>query len=313
MYIYVETRFTPSLKSRLREEVKPDKLVFQDELSGEAEALNALSEAEIIFGNPKPVQKLLQAPRLKWIQLASTGFEIYTGIRIPALATNLKDFYAIPCAETMIAGIMALYRGMDRFSLLKEDQQWIGIPLRENLKLLTNKKVIILGAGGIAKQIAKLLMGFDCAIKFFARSAPEATLHTPKQLEEALPDADLVIGCLPGTPETKGLFTREMISLMKPEAIFCNVGRGNLLADEPALTAALMNGKIAGAVLDVTRQEPLPADHPLWKCPNTILSQHTGGGYISEREEMIQFFLKNLKAFKEGKPMENLITLETGY
>lgn len=314
MQIFVETHFKPSFKLLLRDAVNTtDKLVFKDELTGEAEELKALSEAEIILGNPKPAQKLLQATRLKWIQLASTGFEIYTGIKIPALATNLKDFYAVPCAETMIAGIMSLYRGMDRFSLLKEKQQWLGVSLREGLRLLTHKNVIILGAGSIGKQTAKLLTGFDCTIRFFARTSPEAGLRNARQLEGALTQADLVIGCLPGTPETKGLFTRKMITLMKPDALFCNVGRGNLLEDESALVDALMNEKIGGAVLDVTMQEPLPADHALWKCPNTIISQHTGGGYIDERKEMIRFFLKNLRAFKEGKPMENLIKMETGY
>lgn len=313
MRICVETLFKPDLKLKLRNAVSSDDLIFKDELLNEREELQVFSDAEIIFGNPKPAQKLLQATKLKWIQLASTGFEIYTGIKIPALATNLKDFYAVPCAETMIAGIMSLYRRMDQFTMLKEKEEWIGVPIRESLRTLTGKKIIILGAGSIGRQVEKMLTGFNCTILFYARTSPRAILHTPQQLEAALPDADIIIGCLPGTPDTKGLFTTRMISKMKRDAIFCNVGRGNLLEEEGVLVEALMNKNIGGAVLDVTMKEPLPSDHPLWKCPRTIISQHTGGGDEAEKEGMIAFFLKNLEAFKNGNPLENRIVLERGY
>ncbi len=313
MRICVETHFDPTLKQKLRSAVSNDELIFKDELLNESDELKVLSDTEIILGNPRPAQKLLQAKNLKWIQLTSTGFEIYTGIKIPALATNLKGFYAIPCAESMIAGIMTLYRGMDRFTLLKENQEWVGVPVREKLKTLTGKKIIILGTGSIGRQVAILLKGFNCSVSFYARTSPDAILHSPEQLEAAIPDADIIIACLPGTPDTRGLFTSRMISRMKRDALFCNVGRGNLLEEEEALVDALMMGNIGGAVLDVTANEPLPPDHPLWNCPHTILSQHTGGGDEAEKEGMIAFFLKNLEAFKNGNPLKNRIILEKGY
>ncbi|MEI9806598.1 MAG: NAD(P)-dependent oxidoreductase [Bacteroidota bacterium] len=138
-------------------------------------------------------------------------------------------------------------------------------------------------------------------------------LPTTEQLEKQLPDADIVIGCLPGTKQTAGMFTNKMISLMKPSALFCNVGRGNLVEDENFLISALKEGKIGGAVLDVTAQEPIPADHPIWECPNTILSQHSGGGNLTEYEGIANFFMDNLKAFKENKPLKNQILLGKGY
>lgn len=313
MNIYVETFFKPLYKEKLRAGAIGDILVFKDELSGTDNQLKALRQADIIFGNPKPVDWLQKTTNLKWLQLASTGFEIYAGIKISAVVTNLKDFYAQPCAETAIAGIMALYRGMDQCSVLKQNSKWVGSPIREGLRLLHKSNVIILGAGGIGKQVAKILSGFDCVISFYARTAAEATLRTIEQLEAALPAADIVIACLPGTPQTKNLFTRSMIGKMKKDAIFCNIGRGNLLEDENALVHALTNGVIGGAVLDVTMQEPLPPDHPLWKCPNTILSQHTGGGDAGEIDGMISFFLQNLALFKKGKPLENIVQLQRGY
>ena len=100
---------------------------------------------------------------------------------------------------------------------------------------------------------------------------------------------------------------------MKPNALFCNIGRGNLVADEDALIDALMNYKIGGAVLDDTSSEPLPNESKLWECPNTILSQHSGGGQITEYEGIVELFLENLKNYKNGMPLQNQIDFERGY
>jgi len=313
MKIYIDTPFQAPVKAMLHAGTKGDELVFKDEIEDESVQLNALLYADILFGNPLPVERLQQATNLKWVQLASTGFEYYSGIKTPALVTNLNDYYAQPCAETVVAGIMSLYRGIDRFSVLKNEAHWVGYPMRAGLQLLKHKKVIILGSGNIARQVAKILSGFDCGITFFARTAPDAILRTPEQLVGALPKADIVIACLPGTTQTKGLFTTAMIQNMKESALFCNIGRGNLLEDEGALVDALMNKKIGGAVLDVTATEPLPREHALWKCPNTILSQHTGGGNITEQEGIALFFLDNLSSFKKGYALKNVIQLEKGY
>src|SRR5690606_19992492 len=144
-------------------------------------------------------------------------------------------------------------------------------------------------------------------------SAPDAQFRTRAELEDALPWADIVIACLPGTEETRGFFTQEMIDRMRADAIFCNIGRGSLLAGEEALASALERGRLGGAVLDVTAQEPLPPDHRFWTCPRIILSQHTGGGTASEFDGMIGIFLQNLALFREGRPLLNQVQLERGY
>ena len=104
-----------------------------------------------------------------------------------------------------------------------------------------------------------------------------------------------------------------MIERMKSTALFCNVGRGNLVADEDALIEALMNYKIGGAVLDVTAKEPIPPDSKLWNCPNTMLSQHSGGGQITEYEGIVELFLENLQNYKRGMPLKNQIDFKRGY
>lgn len=313
MIVYVDTPLNKDQKNALRKGAHNDKFIFKDELPNESECLNALLSAEILLGNPRPVEWLQQATNLKWVQLYSTGFEYYRNVSIPAVITNMQDYYSQPCAETAVAGILALYRGMDTFGVLKDQKKWVGYPLRAQLQLLHGKRVIILGTGNIGKGIEAILKCFNCDISFYGRTSPSAVLKTSEQLENALTEADIVIACLPGTEETKGLFTAGMIRKMRPSAIFCNVGRGNLVADEDELVDALMHRRIGGAVLDVTIKEPLPDDHPLWNCPNTILSQHSGGGNVSEYDGIVDFFLENFKNFKENKPLKNRVELSRGY
>ncbi|QQL50305.1 D-2-hydroxyacid dehydrogenase [Mucilaginibacter ginkgonis] len=313
MIIYIDTPFKEEQKTLLRSTLKADELIFKDELPSDDERLSSLLKADILLGNPKPVDWLQQAQNLKWLQLYSTGFEYYSGVKIPAVVTNMKAYYAQPCAETIVAGIMALYRGIDKYDTLKSQGRWVGYQAREKLQLLFQKKVIILGAGGIAKHLGNILSGFDCGVTFFARSAGEATLHTIEDLEKAIPDADIIIGTLPGTKETAGLFTTAMINKMNADALFCNIGRGNLVEDEAVLIDALITGKIGGAVLDVTAREPIPEGHPLWDCPNTILTQHSGGGSTTEYDGIAAFFLENLERFKQGNRLKNVVDLAKGY
>lgn len=313
MIIYVDTPFEKSQQERLAAALNGDTSIFKNDLAGMESELEAISKADIIFGNPRPAELLLKAHNLKWIQLYSTGFEYYRDLQLPAIVTNMQDYYSEPCAETAIAGIISLYRRIGQFALLKAEKKWVGHTIRPQLNVLYNKEVLILGAGNIAKRIEKILGGFDCTVTFFARTKGNKVVNTIREIESLIPALDIIINCLPGTEETKGLFTSAMIGLMKPTAIFCNVGRGNVVADESALAQALMNCKIGGAVLDVTEMEPLPEEHPFWNCPNTILSQHSGGGDATEYDGLLSFFLKNLDRYKAHKPLLNQVQLNRGY
>ena len=310
MRIYIITQLDAIGRARLLKEAAGYEICFHDEIR-EAERKSSFLLSDVVFGNPLP-EWVEEATRLRWLQLSSAGFEPYQQITTQAVVTNLKGFYSWPCAETAIAGIMALYRKIDRLSILKENRQWVGAPLRNEMSLLRNRTVLVLGAGGIGKVCGQILRGFDCEVTFFARSAPEAKLRTAREVENYIPQADIVINCLPGTEETTGFFNATLINRMKPTAVFANVGRGTTV-DEPALVAALQERRIGGAVLDVSWSEPLPEDHPLWACENTILSQHSGGGSMEEFAGRLEIFLSNLKRFQSGLPLENVIDPGRGY
>jgi glyoxylate/hydroxypyruvate reductase len=313
MKIYVDTSLPDDLKQKLTGAVPGDAFYFKADLPDDEARLNALLNADILFGNPRPVEWLQKASNLKWVQLYSTGFEYYQDVNIPAVVTNMQDYYSQPCAETIIAGILALYRGIDSLTLLKEKHHWVGHAIRPQLKTLYGKRVIILGKGRIGKQVEKSLSGFACEVKFFGRAGSGADIQSIEALKALLPETDILIGCLPGTADTYRLITDDIIDALPAHCIFCNVGRGNLVADENRLIDALKNYKIGGAVLDVTTSEPIPADHPLWDCPNTILTQHSGGGSVTEHNGIVDFFLDNYKLFRENKPLQNVVDLKRGY
>jgi glyoxylate/hydroxypyruvate reductase len=310
MKLFVYTPLEESLQSYLRKElpaaVQP---IFKKELSGSL-LTEAFASAEIIMGNP-PVDWFKQVPsRLAFWQLDSAGFEQYRNINIKAPVANMGDFFARPCAETMVGGILAFYRGIPLLVRSQDKKQWLGSKIRPSLDLLGNKKVIILGAGSIGQAVKQMLAGFGCQVKMTARRNPLADIHSFEELLKTLPETDLVINTLPGGLDK--YVSAPFIQAMKPGSLYASVGRGNT-TDEQALIQALQTGKLAGAVLDVTEQEPLPGSSALWEMDNVILTQHTGGGFMAEAEGKVKQFILNLNRLLNGEPIENQINLAQGY
>jgi len=282
--------------------------VFRADLPEGEQAL-ALQRAELLLGNP-PAAWLKGPLKLRWWQLESAGFDGYRDANVTCPVTNVGDYYAWPCAETMVAGLLALYRRLPELAVLQTRSEWVGQPLRLGMQLLRGKRVIILGAGTIGKVIRQLLSGFECQTRLMARTSPEAELHSVEELKDALPTTDVVISTLPGS--AKNFYSAELIDAMQPGSVFANVGRGSTV-DEPALIAALERGHLGGAVLDVTAAEPLPADSPLWTLPNVVLTQHTGGGQPDEDGAKVAIFLDNLRRFLAGEELANQVELGRGY
>jgi glyoxylate/hydroxypyruvate reductase A len=312
MKIFCAVSLEEKLKTILRENLNGLSHVFADELE-EDRRLPAFLQSEICFGNVDP-SWLEQSDRLQWLQLHSAGFGEYQNIdkKEDLVITNMKGFYGVPVAETALAGIMALFRGMDTLTLLQQDKKWVGGSLRPQLKTLYRKRVLILGGGSIGGHLHQLLKGFDAEVTIFGRRPANSDITEAADLDRVIPEMDLIISCLPETNETINLIDRKRLNLMPPHAVFVNVGRGSVV-DEPALISLLQERKIGGAVLDVTAEEPLPPGSPLWTCPNTILTQHTGGGFDDEMLGIVRLFLDNLERYKNGWELLNVVELEKGY
>ncbi|MBC3785762.1 D-2-hydroxyacid dehydrogenase [Spirosoma utsteinense] len=283
--------------------------VFRHDLP-ESEQQTAFRSADLLLGNPPPAWFTQPPPALRFWQLDSAGFDGYQAITLSAQVANMGDYFAWPCAETMVAGLLAFYRRIPELALLQHEREWVGAAVRTRTGLLRHKRVVILGTGTIGQALRQMLTGFDCVVTMLARTDPQAELHTAEELQAVLPQTDIVVNCLPGT--ATGFFSAGLISAMQPGSIYANVGRGST-TDEPALIAALASGRLGGAVLDVTATEPLPADNPLWALPNVVLTQHTGGGQPAEDAGKVTQFLRNLALFVSDNPLENAVELGRGY
>ncbi|MDO7883817.1 D-2-hydroxyacid dehydrogenase [Hymenobacter cheonanensis] len=284
-------------------------VVYASDLPSAAQAA-ACQSSEVILGNPPPAWLAGPLPHLRLWQLDSAGFDRYQGLAVAAPVANMGDYFAWPCAETMVAGLLALYRAVPELARLQAAARWVGAPIRERMGLLRDKRVVILGAGTIAQAVQQQLSGFTQAVQLLARTSPLAQLHTTAELLAALPHTDIVINCLPGSADN--FFAETEFAAMAPGSLYASVGRGNT-TNEPALLAALQTGHLGGAVLDVTAQEPLPASHPFWAMPQVLLTQHTGGGQPQEAAGKVAQLLRNLSLLQAGQPLENLVELGRGY
>lgn len=302
MRIAVCVSLPPPLLDHLRAAASP---IQVEVVLGDAPA-----DAEIVFGNPAP-SVVTGNLALRWLQLESVGFGEYAALdwsrpHGAVQVTNLAGFFADPVAESALAGILALYRGIDRLVTLRDRAEWQDDTIRPTLRTLVGARVVLFGMGAINRRLAALLAPFGCTITGFASG------FDPSALDHALSRADIVVATVPHTPATQGLFDADRLALLPPKAILCNFGRGSLI-DEQALAAALGAGRLGGAVIDVTRAEPLPQGHPFWSCPNLLLTQHSGGGTGDELARKVEVFLANLQRFRAGEPLQGLVDFTRGY
>ena len=309
MNIYIACGLESLEKKILKDNLKKHNLYFSN-LKFKEIADNNFLKCEIVFGNI-PSNWVKQSSKIKWLQLESTGFGEYSNVKRNSLnkdviITNLKSFFACQVAQTTMAGIFSFYRGLDAFTLLKNEKKWIGDPMRAKLEILNNKNVLFFGKGSINKEISKYLKVFNCQYSFIDSNSKKNFLF--KKLKKA----EIVICALPGTVKTKMLFNERMINYLSKKTILVNVGRGNLI-DEKYLIKKLKNNFLKGAILDVTAEEPLMKNNPLWSCPNLILTQHTGGGYRDEMIDKINFFLDNLQKYLKKSKVLNKINPSKGY
>jgi phosphoglycerate dehydrogenase-like enzyme len=317
MTIYVEVRgFTEQQRERLTRALAAHRLVFGEDLSSEDARRDALGGAEIVFGNAA-VEWCAAAADLRWIQLESAGADCYAAFcgvprQPPVAVTRLYDFYSWAVSECALAGILAYFRCLPQLFAAQREQRWVKPEVEPSIRCLHGARVVILGAGSIGQRLASLLRAFDCSVRFYARAAPHAQLHSPAELDAALPSIDVLISTLPQTPDTVGFISRPRLAHLAAGTLFVNVGRGSSM-DEPALLEALEDGRLAGAVLDVTASEPIPAGSPLWTHPRILLTQHTGGRFPGETDAKIDFFLENFQRFERGEPLFGQIDPTRGY
>ena len=277
-----------------------------------------LIDSDIVFGRIPP-HLLPDLKKLKWMHLGSAGADGLTDISMygndSVIVTKSSGTFGIPISEHIMGMMIALSRGFIYYHKKQLTNEWCGtFPDFHNIHGST---VLIIGLGDIGTEVSKHLTGFGCKIIGLRRdiSKPHETIEDIRpisKLHESLPEADYIIICAPGTPETNKMFGRDEFEIMKSRAIIINIGRG-MIIDSDALTDALNEGKIAGAGLDVTDPEPLPNDHPVWQAKNVLITPHVSAASQLTTQRRVNIFIDLLTRYVNGNEMYNKVDFEAGY
>ncbi len=284
-----------------------------------AESEAALAGADVLFSwdyRGHMLAKLLPtADRLRWIHQAGAGVDAVLSPEVAAgdvLVTNSAGVFDEPIAEFVLGLVLAFAKGFPESWAHQRSHHW---QHRLNEKVAGGRAVVV-GVGGIGRATCRLLRAVGMDVTPVGRSSRQdpqlGQVHTVSELTTLVAHADVVVAATPLTRATRGLFGADFFTAMSDHARFINVGRGALV-DEAALLAALHNGDIAGAGLDVFSVEPLPADSPFWDLPNVVITPHHAGDYVSHREALVQTFLENLQAWIDDEPLHNVVDKRLGF
>ena len=285
---------------------------------------DSIKAAEVVIGEPEE-EEILKAEKLRWLQLTWAGADKYTKIKTfptGVTLTNASGAFGKIISEYVIGNIIALYRGFPNYWKNKQKHLWVQ---NKSSETIYGKNILILGTGDIGRNIAHRIKAFETHVTGIKRTAVPEHAQQIKEFDEVydltaldqqLHKADIVIGCLPGTPETKGLLNYERLHSMKKAAILVNVGRGSLIPAED-LIRVLEEGNLKGAVLDVFETEPLPEASHLWNMENVLITPHIAGpsfGGNDEVQDMIwNICMENLERYVNGKELKNIVRLKDGY
>ncbi len=287
-------------------------------VSSDEEALAVAPEIDVILGRFAETV-CAAAPNLRWIQSFSAGMDKFL---FPAMAerdevmlSNMAGMYAPQGAEHAWAFLLCLARGLTPAREQQKQHQWKAGSVVE----ITGMTLGIIGMGGFGIEMVKRAAGYDMTILAvdpmrtdLPAGVAELKPATKANIHSLLQRSDAVMMACPRTPETYHLISREELALMKPTAYLINVTRGGII-DEDALVAALEAGQIAGAALDVTEIEPLPAESPLWDAPNLLLTPHRAGASQHRPGVIVRFFQEQLQRYLNGERPRNVIDKRRGY
>ena len=300
-----------SLYAQLLQQAAPE---LQVHTSGDSAQLAQLAaDCPVWLGQPDLMATLLrQGHTPQWLQSTWAGIT-------PLLAEGLGRDYRLSRAVGIFGQVMAEYvltymLGHEREVMARlvsqVERKWDN----RTGQSLVGRKVLIVGAGDIGQTVAQFLQPFGVELYAIASSAreqaPFTEVTTLGDLPRLVSQMDYVINLLPNTPETHDLYDAELFALFNPNAVFINAGRGVAVVDAD-LVEALRLGHLAGAIIDVCRQEPLPAKHPFWTAWGLLLTGHSSAP--TSPPMMVQLFIDNLRAYQAGEALRGEVDFERGY
>ena len=295
---------------RLRADVPGlDVVVAEDD----AAARESLAGAAAVYGWVSP-QMLPAAKTLRWLQspfaAPFAGYYYRELIDHPVVVTNARGIYSDHISHHILMFMLALSRGLPDWMAAQREAKWDSNARKHGYVSLPGSTVLINGVGGIGAETARLCAAFGAdVIGIDPRPEHEcpAEMRAPEELDDLLPAADFVVTTAPHTPQSEFMWNADRFRRMKSSAYFINIGRG-MTCKLDDLTAALAEGEIAGAGLDVFELEPLPGDHPLWRMDNVLITPHVAtGGAADIAERRYALLRDNARRFVAGDPLLNIV------
>ena len=273
-----------------------------------------IGQAEIIFsGSSFPVETIPKAKNLKWIQSMAAGVENFTRSQlIPSgvILTKPKGIFGPLMAEYVLGYILAITQNIKLVFDNQKKKSWQPFVVES----IRHKTVGIMGLGSVGAYVAYRLhlLGVEIiGLEEQEKNLPYVTReYTTKEIDAFLGESDFLVMALPLTDRTEGLLGEKQFDSMKKSAHLINISRGALIQDE-ALIDALRKDSIAGAVLDVFHEEPLPKNHPFWEMENVIITPHISAPSLPE--DLVDIFLENLRRYEEGKDFIGIVDIRKGY
>jgi phosphoglycerate dehydrogenase-like enzyme len=288
--------------------------------AGQERVADEILKADIFCGHakahPVPWDEVVRLGRLKWTQSSAAGLDhclVPSVVESDIVVTSASGVLADQVAEHAVALMTGLLRSLPVFFRAQQAKEFIRRPTRD----LHRATIGIIGFGGNGRRIAEVLHVFKTRIiatDVFPVDKPDhvAALWPADRLDGLLAESDVVVLAAPLLPSTRGMIDARALERMKCGAILINMARGGLVV-ESALVDALRSGQLAGAGLDVTEIEPLPAESPLWDMPNVIITPHVGGQSATRIDDMTNFFCENLARWQTGRPLLNLVDKKLGF
>ncbi|MGH2457355.1 MAG: D-2-hydroxyacid dehydrogenase [Chloroflexota bacterium] len=314
MKVLVDVPVTDSQLQRIKAVAGDDEVVVATDRDDQHRQVR---ESSVVFGRFGP-DLFERGIQIRWVQTLGAGVD--GGLFPDFVASNVvltseKGHVGPHLAEQAFALLLAITRGVARSIRERTwDNKW---SIREECWELTDRTLGIVGLGGTGRAVAQRGAAFGMRI---LAVDPEPVTRPPEVesvermdgFPAMLKQADAVVICAPLTPATRGLFNLEAFQQMKRTAILVNVTRGGIV-DDRSIVQALREKLIAGAGLDVTPIEPLPADHPLWTLENAVITPHVAGASPLRMDRAVDLFCRNLAAFRAGQPLESVIDKAKGY
>ncbi len=277
-----------------------------------ADAKIHTKDATILFGRPPELIKIVDdTPNLQWIHSSFTGVDaLFNSPRRDYLLSNTRGIYGQHITEYVIGHLILIERNFLKYTEQKKQAIW----KHHQYSGLANKTIGIMGYGSIGSHLSKVSATFGMNVWVYRHNREKPSeaqaVFVGDQLKDFLKGCDYVVNVLPATEETSSLINSDAFDHMKDQSIFINVGRASVV-DSEALVAALRDGRIRSAVLDVFPEEPLPDSSPLWEMDNVFVTPHNAARGSSS--DILGQFVENYNRFIKGQELKNIVNFERGY